>query len=229
MKKLIILMSFGFILFTACSKEEATDQIEEQTSDMVYVLKQANGVSAWEAIEVNLSENNSSGNGDFSRSQSAHAHGDYTGFGGGLTISFSGTENNGGAHGSAEVRQTGGPFEAHYILETTSMVVNGNEAIYGGVITEVITNTFPTPPPPPPCPTFPNCPPPPSCSPYDLGNHVYFKVFDNGQGTNAPSDQYQGLIQSCNVLSDGAANFPWFIFGPANDVENSTDKIKVNN
>ena len=157
-------MVFGSFLLTGCSKEQATDQIDEQTADTVYVLKQSNGASAWEVMEVTLPENNASENGNSNRGQSAHAHGDYTGFSGSITVSFSGTENNGGAHGTAEVRQVAGPFEAHYILETTSMVVNGNEAIYGGIITEVITNTFPImppPPPPPPCPTFPNCPPPP--------------------------------------------------------------------
>jgi|TARA_R110002051_G_scaffold8316_1_gene35018 hypothetical protein len=228
MKKSILLMAFSFILFTACSTQDAIDQIEEESSDVVYVLKQANGASNWEAMEVDLSQSNSLNNRDFSRGQSEHAHGDYTGFGGSTTISFSGTENNGGAHGSAEVHRTFGPFEAHYILETTSVVVDGNEAIYGGIITEVIVNTFPLPPPPPPCPTFPNCPPPPSCNPNDVGNYVYFKVLDSGQGSNASPDKYQGLFQSCNIFSDGAASFPWFIFGSPNDVENASDNIKVN-
>ena len=221
MKKLIILLMFGSVLLTSCSKEETTDQIEQQTTDVVYVLKQSNGVGTWEATQVNLLDNNSTGNGDADRTQSAHAHGDYTGFGGGVTINFSGTENNGGTHGSAEVRQVGGPFEAHYILATTSVVVDGTEAIYGGIITEVIVNTFPPPPPPP-------FGPPPPCNPNSVGNYVYFKVFDNGQGTNAPTDQYQGLFQSCSAQVNGAAGFPWFIFGGPFDVENSSDKIKVN-
>jgi hypothetical protein len=234
MKKLIILMTFGFLLLTGCSKEETTDQIPEQTTDMVYVLKQSNGTVAWEAMEVNLLKNNSSGDENTNRSNSAHAHGNYTAYGGSTTITFSGTENNGGTHGSAEFRQVAGPYEVHLIMETASVAVNGNEAIYGGIITEVITDTFPTlppPPPPPPCPTFPNCPPPPpppSCSPNSVGSYIYFKVFDNGQGSNAPTDQYQGIVGTCNRSANGAVNFPWFIFGEPQDVENSSDKIKVN-
>lgn len=222
MKKLIIAMVLGSVILTGCSKEQATDQIEDQTADSVYVLKQSNNGMVWEAMEVEASNNNPIENGDNSRSQSTHTHGEYTGFGGGTTITFSGTQNNGGAHGSAEVRQVSGPFEAHYILETTSVVVDGNEAIYGGVITDVLVNTFPSPPPPPP-----GVPAPP-CNPNSVGNYVYFTVFDNGQGANAPTDQYRGLTQSCFIKADGGVSFPWFIFGSPRDVMNSSDKIKVN-
>jgi hypothetical protein len=222
MKKLIMLMSFGLILVTGCSKEGTSDQIEQQATKIDYVLKQSNGTSAWETIEVDLPMENASTAGNYARGESAHAHGDYTGFGGGTTISFSGTENNGGAHGSAEVWQASGPFEAHYIMETTSMVVDGNYAIYGGVITEVFVNTFPPPPPPPP-----GAPAPP-CSPNSVGNYVYFTVYDNGQGSNAPVDQYRGIAQSCFIKGDGGVSFPWFIFGDPSDVMNSSDKIKVN-
>ena len=221
-------MTFGLILVTGCSKEGTSDQIEQQETQTDYVLKQSNGAFVWEAIEVDLPMDNATTAGNHARGESAHAHGDYTGFGGSTTISFSGTENNGGAHGSAEVWQAGGPFEAHFAMETTSMVVDGNYAIYGGVITEVFVNTFPPPPPPPPCPTFPNCPPPPPCNPNSVGNYIYFTVYDNGQGNNAPADQYLGLTQSCFVKSDGGVSFPWFIFGQPSDVMNSSDKIKVN-
>ena len=217
-----------------CAKEETTptdvdyQQLEEPGS--VWIINNDSDSPTWEVISLDELPSNSSSSAT-TRSNSAHAHGDYTGFGGSVTISFSGTENNGGTHGSAEIRQVWGPFEAHVILETTSVVVDGNEAIYGGVITEVIVNTFPLPPPPPPCPTFPNCPPPPpppACNPNSLGSHTYFKVFDNGQGNNAPADQYQGLFNTCNASPDGAASFPWFIFGTPNNVEGESDKIKVN-
>lgn len=210
-------MSFGLLLFTACSKEEDNNQNAEQAVDSVLVLKENNGTLVWETMEVKNSTNENQG-----RANSAHTHGDYTGFGGGVTISFSGTENNGGAHGSAEVRQESGPFVAHYLLETTSVVVEGNYAIYGGIITEVLVNSFPPPPPPPP-----GAPAPP-CSPNSVGNYVYFTVYDNGQGSNAPADQYRGLFQSCAEQPNGAYNFPWFIFGSPSDVMNESDKIKVN-
>ena len=221
MKKLLLLALPLSILY-GCSKEEVTLQMEESGD---YVFKVDGDNSAWELITMEEPVTSSlvmRGNGN-----SAHTHGDYTAFGT-FHIIFNGTQNNGGAHGSATLMRSSGPFELNVVMETASVVVqNGNKAIYGGIITEVIVNTFPAPPPPPPCPTFPNCPPPPPCSPWDLGSYVYFQVIDNGQGNNAPADQYTGLFASCNELSNGGANFPWFIFGTS-DVEEG-DNIKVNN
>ena len=225
----MFLMSLGLFVLVGCAKEETTQsavdyqQVEEPAS--VWIMNNDSDSPTWEGVILDELPSSSITSAT-TRSNSAHAHGDYTGYNGSVTISFSGTENNGGVHGSAEVRLTGGPFEAHYILETTSMVVDGNEAIYGGIITEVIVNTFPPPPPPPGCPGAPYCPP---CSPNSVGSYTYFKVFDKGQGNNAPADQYQGLIGVCNAFPDGGASFPWSILGSPNDVENEGDKIKVNN
>jgi hypothetical protein len=225
MKKLIYLMALGLLVNIGCTKEQNAVPKEgsENPQESFYVYNMGGETPGWELVSADAmqlsSEQNSA---EKSNSNSAHAHGDYTGFGGGTTISFSGTENNGGAHGSAEVWQASGPFEAHYTMETTSMVVDDNYAIYGGVITEVFVNTFPPPPPPPP-----GVPAPP-CSPNSVGNYVYFTVYDNGQGSNASIDQYRGLTQSCFVKSDGGVSFPWFIFGQPSDVMNSSDKIKVN-
>lgn len=225
MKKLLTLSTLLLALMFGCAKEETTptdvdyQQVEEPGS--MWIMNNDSDSPTWEVISLDKLPSNSSSS-VTTRSNSAHAHGNYTGFGGGTTISFSGTENNGGAHGSAEVHQVYGSFEAHYLLETTSMVVDGNYAIYGGIITEVIVNTFPSPPPPPP-----GAPAPP-CNPNSVGNYVYFTVYDNGQGNNAPADQYRGLSQSCSIRMDGGVNFPWFILGAPSDVMNASDKIKVN-
>jgi hypothetical protein len=223
MNKLIPLMALALLILVGCAKEEmiptmADNQQSEESS--IWVINTNSETPVWEVVTLNAQSSNSAG--VTSRSNSAHAHGNYTGFGGGTTISFSGTENDGGAHGSAEVQQVSGPFEAHYLLETTSMVVDGNYAIYGGIITEVIVNTFPAPPPPPP-----GVPAPP-CNPNSVGNYVYFTVYDNGQGNNAPADQYRGIAQSCSIKEDGGVSFPWFIFGAPSDVMNESDEIKVN-
>ena len=123
------------------------------------------------------------------------------------------------------VRISGGGGNAHLVLRTTSVVSIGeDEIVYGGVITRVIENTIPPPPPPPGCP--PNCPPPPPCSPFDLGTYVYFAVKDNGQGNNAPADQFKGVVfPSCTEIPNGAASFPWFIF-PWTDVQQG-DQVRI--
>lgn len=64
---------------------------------------------------------------------------------------------------------------------------------------------------------------------FDLGTYVYFVVKDNGQGNNAPPDQFKNiLIPRCDAWSDGGVGLPWFIFGWT-DVADESDKIKVNN
>ena len=215
-----------FFLF-GCSKQEATMPFEKfvpsETFDSVWILNSQTDSQNWEATSLDNLPKHAPDN-ITNRSNSAHSHGKLTiSDGGETTIKFSGTQNNGGAHGNAEIIQTAGMFTAHFIVQTECVtVINNNEAIYGGVITEVLENNFPPPPPPPGFPA-------PPCNPNDLGNSVYFSVIDNGQGNNAPADQYYGLvIQGCSPSMDCQSSFPWFIFQPI-DVDNAGDKIKVNN
>lgn len=228
MKRLTLLMAFALILAYGCQKQEtistAANQQTEESGTSVWVFNSNSDNPSWAVIQISELQGSSTSS-TLKKGNSAHTHGDLTGYGGSTTITFSGTQNNGGSHGSAEIFQVSGPFTAHYILETASVYVDGNEAIYGGIINEVLENSFPPPPPPPPGA------PPPACNPYDLGNYVYFKVIDNGQGNNAPLDQYFGIIfQSCSARSDDGANYPW-VFSPywgINDVQEG-DKIKINN
>lgn len=227
MKKTILSLSIGLLLIVGCSTESTDTQIEQQKDELVNVHHFDGDNFVWEAISLDEMKSNQSKSGTATtlskRGNRVHAHGDFHGFGG--TISFSGTQNNGGAHGSAEIEiSSGGPFgpggTAHIILETTSVVmvnVAGEEgAIYGGIVTEVIENTISS--------------PPGQCG-YNLGAYVYFLVKDNGQGNNAPVDQYRNvLIANCDELADGGAGFDWeFFFFSWFDVGEASDKIKVNN
>lgn len=218
----MLLITLGFIFFTSCSKEELNGTPEEQKTEATYVFRLSN-TNNWEA-SVSTNQGEKSNNTFISRSNgnSLHVHGDFSGFGGGL-ISFSGTQNNGGAHGSATLEISFGPFgTANVVLETVSVIsIGDNEVVYGGQISEVIENTVMFPPPPPGFPA-------PPCDAYELGTYVYFAVKDNGQGNNAPLDQYSPLLSnSCNEDPNGGANNPWSFFG-FNHVESPKDKIKVN-
>jgi hypothetical protein len=221
MKNLMLLIPLVCILFTSCSTEEVNEPNIEQKSESAYVFKLSK-TNVWEAeVSTNLIGRSNIAN-DRKNGNSLHAHGDFGGFGGGL-ISFSGTQNNGGAHGSATLEVTFGPFgTANVVLETVSVVsIGNNEVVYGGQISEVIENTVMFPPPPPGAPA-------PPCDPYELGTYIYFAVKDNGQGNNAPSDQYSPfLINNCNVIPNIGTAIPWSLFG-YNNVESSKDKIKVN-
>lgn len=183
-------MSLGLFLFTSCSKEDSPDQITEQTADSVYVFNLDGNSQAWETMTIDdlpsktdVTTNRVNGN-------SAHAHGDFP------NVVFSGTENNGGTHGTATLNL--GPWG--FALETACIRVEGNEAIYDGIVTET---------------TGP---------PFFVGWHMVFKVIDNGQGNNASADQYYGGIwlspqELCDVPLD---------FGPSYDVP-EPGSIKVNN
>nr|WP_321237447.1 hypothetical protein [uncultured Psychroserpens sp.] len=222
MKNLMLIITLGFICLTSCSKEELNEPITEQNTEATYVFKLSN-TNDWEA-SVSSDQGEKSNNAFSSRSNgnSLHAHGIFSAFDGGL-ISFCGTQNNGGTHGNARLEVTFGPFgTANVTLETVSVVsIGDNEVVYGGQISEVIENTVMFPPPPPGFPA-------PPCDPYELGTYVYFAVKDNGQGNNAPSDQYSPFLSnSCNEDANGGANNPWSFFG-FNDVESPKDKIKVN-
>lgn len=222
MKNLMLLITLVCILFTSCSTEDVNDQTLEQKTESSYVFKLSK-TKDWVAIVSNDLGTKSNNTFNSRRNgKSLHAHGDFGGFGGGQ-ISFSGTQNNGGAHGSATLEVTFGPFgTANVVLETVSVIsIGGNEVVYGGQIVEVIQNTVMFPPPPPGFPA-------PPCDAYELGTYVYFAVKDNGQGNNAPADQYSPFIaNSCDQDFSGGANNPWSYFGFA-DVDSSKDKIKVN-
>lgn len=161
MKKLLFLMSIGMILFTSCSKVDSDDQITEATADLVWVYSLDGTLISKETAPVStpmiLKRNGNS----------VHAHGDFT------SIEFSGTENDGGTFGSATASV--GPWT--FTFETECLMVDGNEAVYGGTITERVG------------------PPAPPSAPFNIGDHAYWKVIDNGQGSNADPDQFLGTFK----------------------------------
>ena len=198
-------MSVALLMLAGCSKEKADTQIEEQTSDIVYVFNFDEESQDWEMSTIDEPQNDSGvilerGN----NGNSAHAHGDF------FNQEFSGTENNGGTHGSATLAL--GPWV--FTCETECVMVEGNEAVYGGTITEVAG------------------PPPPPFLPFNVGNHIYFKVIDNGQGNNAPADQLYGggisFTGNNSKCGDWTPSHPRWLESPYIDIA-EPGSIKVNN
>ena len=213
-------MAIGLLFLSGCSNEDSSDQIEQSivVSDFVFNF---DGLGlTWKAISLNeIPSNQNSSKSSITKvnkGNSSHAHGNFPG------VEFSGTENNGGAHGSATVSL--GPNT--YTCGTECIMVEGNEAVYGGIITEVAG------PPPPPGPG------PPVYSP---GDYVYFKVFDNGEGNNASPDQFYGRIKfettsKCGIYTPGntaiwvpTVTIPGY--GTINFISNIPEpgSVKVNN
>ena len=226
MYKVILSMSVALLMLAGCSSEKADTQIEQQTGDLIYIETFDGDNLVSQAIsldELQSTYGNSSAVETRANDNSVHTHGEVHAYGGN-TFSFSGTQNNGGTHGSAEIDYTSNftGENAHVILETLTVIaanIGGKDAaVYGGTITEVIENTF--------------APGSNSCENWGLGQNVWFAVLDNGEGINAPADQIRSVfLRSCIDLTNqgvGVANFFNFFFFSWNDVEEESDHIKVN-
>ena len=214
MKKLTFLIAFAIICFYGCNKQDSIPAADSQQVDnsgnYAFVFDNNSESHSWEKIPLSEIQSNS-GSSTLKNGNSAHTHGDFAWSA--WSISFSGTQNNGGTHGSAEADFVNGPFSVHLIMDTECVMVEGNEAVYGGTFTEVINNPFPSP------------------GPFDVGNTMYFKVIDNGQGNKAPADQHVATIlifpvgiSFCGILSPSN---PLWSASPTLDVV-EPGSIKVN-
>ena len=212
-------MSIGLLFFVGCTTENAELQTEQQFEERVYVFNNNGEDSTWETKTLKDFQSLYSGSSIVTNrannGNSAHTHGSFDAAP--FTFNWSGTENNGGTHGSAVVTQEFGPSVVTIIMETGCVNVVGNEAVYGGLVTEVENSPFP-----------------PGAGPYAIGNIVFFKVIDNGQGNNAPADQYvQTLVSTtspleCETLGQPDFSFWSLPFFPTNDVE-EPGSVKINN
>ena len=218
MKKAVYLVAFALVVLYGCAKEESNVPIEEQSTDLVWVFNNFDGIQEWETTSINALPSDSDVTYNRGNGNSAHTHGDYVWSpDGGAYYEFSGTENNGGTHGSGymTLRLPFPPFDNLELTTETEcvMVFEGNVAIYGATITETVNNPFPP------------------GGPFDVGNIVYIKVIDNGQGNNADPDQRSPTTvivpdSQCGILSP--SDVIWDIFGPNEDIQ-EPGSIKVNN
>jgi hypothetical protein len=176
MKKTMLLVTFGLFLLTGCSEETIDTQIEQKSDLSFYVLKTINGETSWEEqtfdaeIHMNptrVSQKSNNGN-------STHTHGSLDSQG--LQITWSGTDNNGGAHGTATISQQLGPFDIIVTVETDCINSDGNLAVYTGRVISAEGNN----------PGFLGFI-------FGVGGQASFRVIDNGQGNKAPADQFGGL------------------------------------
>lgn len=171
MKKFTLLFALGLTLFTSCTKDESYQTIEEQTVDSVYVLNQFEGASNWETIIPDETQNAAHRTYLINDGENAHTDGYYVPSSrDAMTITWSGTQTTNGVRGGAEIRQTTPNFSFHFVLETECVMVDGNQAVYGGTITQVrsLAGNAPT---------------------IDVGWRFYFKVIDQDGTNRSDTDQ----------------------------------------
>ena len=139
MKNSILLIALGLILLTGCSKDDSIEQINEQTTDVVYVSKQVNGNSSWETMEINTAHNSTFINNALDTRGFGFTNGLYAPSNRNLLIiTWNGTKDESGYSGSAEIQMSTPSYSFHFIMETECVTVDGNTAMYGGLITEVV-------------------------------------------------------------------------------------------
>lgn len=172
MKNLILSLTLGLILLTGCSKEESFEPIEEQTIDSVYVLKQIDGTTTWETMSI---EGLQTGSDYIYTTDNGNSNGQTSGlfmptYRDLLVISWSGFTDETGTYGNAEIQMSTPGYSFHFILQTECITVDGNAAMYGGIVTEVVEQSGNPPP-------------------FGINWRFYFEVKDSEQGGRHIYDQ----------------------------------------
>lgn len=131
-----------------------------------------------------------------------------------VVVSLSGVQNNGGIHGHARIKSGFLDFS----VNTECLLFDGNEVVYGGVITQVfyVDPAF--------IAVFGDIIVPDA--------HMAFKMQDNGEGSNAPSDQTTeyfvvGEFPLCEAFPP-ESDF-WIYVFPLVNVLRESDQIQVHN
>ena len=200
----------ALFLITGCAKENATpfktNTDDQQKESGALVLSYNGDNPVWEYVVVDELPSSQDGSHFVglrdNNGNSVHAHGDFPG------VDFSGTQNNGGTHGSATLNL--GPFT--FTCDTECLMVEDDKAVYAGIITELAG---------------------PPGFPFGVDDFIYFRVIDNGEGSDAPADQFTGAIRfrfstqptRCGIWTP---SHPSWTNYPDIDVP-EPGKIKVNN
>ena len=175
MKNLFLTMTAGLILLTGCSKEEPFEQIEEQTIDTVYILKQIDDTTTMETIPLDRQTGV-----DYTYIKDKPNE---TGFTNGLyystnrdkyDLTWSGFTDETGNYGNAELQMSTPAYSLHLMLETECVRVDGDAAVYGGIITRVVQSSGNPPP-------------------FGVNWRFYFKVVDNDKGNGMYNHQWSDI------------------------------------
>jgi hypothetical protein len=206
MKNLTLLFALGLTLLTGCTKDESYEQIEEQTVDSVYVLNQSTAGNSWEAMPIEelthdttppiistVEVANAHTNGHFNSSENGDR----------VIISWSGSQSNGLTRGSAEIKMTAPDYSFQFVMETECVTAIGNEAVYGGTITEIRELSGKPPY-------------------FDIGWRFYFKVVDYQRGAHQ-FDKISNMMIFASPMSPSICG----VSGPSNQIWSSQGYTEV--
>jgi len=230
MKKLLSIALIGILasFFTSCDKEtevlDTTNQDVEEIIASVEVLA-LNPITGESKVVTIEKEENESSIVELRGPVSANGHYNFfhPDYGeSSITYTFSAVENNGGVHGSANVHGLF-PGISDFKMTIDCILVEGNRATIGGIITEVTDDAGLS------------CI---GCCGADyqffaVGNNVLFAVEDNGEGQNGPRDKVAGNLligfPTCALTCDlFPPDSPWWeVYGEWPEVYLPSDQIQV--
>ena len=216
MRNVFFLLVLPLLLMLGCTKEQfdtntSTGTQNMEKSSQVTLINFSATSRMIETISVEDLKNNSlpqlnprtssnsSVNGHFSPIPMAEVY-----------VTISGMKNNSGVHGNGQVKSSFLDFN----MQTECLTVVGNEAIYGGVITQV------------------NYVDPAwileFCDCIHPGVHFVLKVIDNGEGQNAPPDMTATyfMVGDHPLCEDFPVTSPYWA-GQMIDVQGQGDQIQV--
>ncbi len=136
MKNLFLTLTAGLFLLTACSKDESFEQIDAPSNDLVYVLEQNGNTSTFTSIALeNRSQGPTTPSNNFGESSGMYE----PIFEDPIRLTWSGLQDDTGTFGTAELQIIRPTYSLHIIMETECIMAEGNKAVYGGTITQVVT------------------------------------------------------------------------------------------
>ena len=140
MKKSILKIAVGFLILTGCTTDETIESMEELTANSMYVLERNTNQTTFKSIDLDNSQR-SANTLDFlvNEDEFGHTSGLFIPFkNNGTVLSWSANKDETGTYGTAELQLATRMYNMHIMMETECITIEGNAAVYGGIITQVV-------------------------------------------------------------------------------------------
>ncbi|NNE03189.1 MAG: hypothetical protein HKN52_08480 [Eudoraea sp.] len=175
MKNVFLTITAGFILLAGCSIDESFEPIDEQSTDSIYLLDHSTEQNSFSILEIDNFVSDVNYTSKPIINEFGHTSGLYEPMmQDPVSLSWLGNCDGTGTYGAAELEIRKPSYTIYVLMETECVTIDGNKAMYGGTITEVMELSGNTP---------------------DLTAmwRFYFQVIDNDKNSNNGIDQISNI------------------------------------